>query len=370
MAKQANKKRKAVQTGDSSIRPNLALLFQKSLKTPEMRARFSFVKDFEVRRERAIDLDFLNSERFLFRYLDRLSEWNLIFFLSIPDIRYKQMVLLFYSNARFIHDETKTEIIGIESFILGKKFVVNVALLESIFELKDEGLEDERHFGTFTGRALTLDVHDRVLHLMVSWFIRPSGGKYSHIRQTDHFWLECFRRGECPNVPKIIFAEIVNNIKLIDTNELKSFTYGTILSYIFNDLGIDFTYDSPEPRKTKIGESSLRKSGFTYVNDVWERVDREAVPPPVAPPPQVQVANNEALTALITERFNALDTSIASGFTAMDNRLKNVEDRLHTLETSHSNLDLSFSTLYGQWTKFHHSQVKSDDDTSDDDDEA
>ncbi|KAK9037959.1 hypothetical protein V6N11_022855 [Hibiscus sabdariffa] len=178
-----------------------------------------------------------------------------------------------------------------------------------------------------------LDAHDRFLHLMVSWFFRPSGGKWSTIR-------------------------------------VKSFSYATVLSHIFLKEHIDCTVDLALPLTDPIDEKSLRKCKFHLVNNEWvwnpnpQDDDGDDIAPPQAPPvvvapPPVDIqalfaqlnANLDARFTAIDARFttftddvNAQFNSLDARHNAMETRFKAQEDALRRVETEVSAHHLEWSS--------------------------
>ncbi|KAK8663836.1 hypothetical protein V6N13_083641 [Hibiscus sabdariffa] len=214
-----------------------------------------------------------------------------------------------------------------------------------------------------------LDAHDRFLHLMVSWFFRPSGGKFSTIRGIDAFWIHCFRNNIRINLAQIIFTDMVYTVNHRHTNLVKSLPYGTVLSHIFLKEQIDCTVDLALPLTELIDEKSLRKCKFHLVNNEWVRNpnpqddDGDDVQPPQAPPvvaaPPVDIqalfaqlnANLDARFTAIDARFttftddvNARFNSLDAQHNAMETRFKAQEDALRRVETEVSAHHLEWSS--------------------------
>ncbi|KAL4352606.1 hypothetical protein GQ457_06G014930 [Hibiscus cannabinus] len=89
------------------------------------------------------------------------------------------MVQIFYYNARCTLNEAKIETIAIESYLIGKSYLLGVQIIANHLGLENEGLDDEtvilpnlHHPDTF---AFVLDVHDHFIHLMISWFFNLPG---------------------------------------------------------------------------------------------------------------------------------------------------------------------------------------------------
>ncbi|KAL4362840.1 hypothetical protein GQ457_04G022530 [Hibiscus cannabinus] len=82
------------------------------------------------------------------------------------------MVRIFYANSRCIVDGDIT--IGIESYIMCRTHLRDVATLANHLGLEDEGVLDETTQIPFVhapGSSVSvLDAHDRILHLLVTWW--------------------------------------------------------------------------------------------------------------------------------------------------------------------------------------------------------
>ncbi|GMI93041.1 hypothetical protein HRI_002973400 [Hibiscus trionum] len=312
-------------------------------------------------------------------------------FLSIPEFYFRILVLIFYANAKCCvnHDGVVT---GVNSYLMGKKISLDVKSICEVFKLEDEGLDDENALGhVLSGSVTALNAQDRILHLMVSWWLRPSGGKYSTIRQVDDFWIRCFRERKRPNLARIMFAEIVYLVQHCHTTLVTSFTYGTTLSYFFLQKDIDCSHDFPTPLTDPIGERSLARGKFHYFNGRWLRLSKlpseavaqlenpqgEQVPQAPPPPPQPSM---DALMTFLNEQFTGLRTDMASGFTTIDTRftsletrMTNVENRLTSLEGGHNSMNISLSTFHDEWRNSMRNDdpiMDEDEDDEDGDDDA
>ncbi|KAL4352565.1 hypothetical protein GQ457_06G007860 [Hibiscus cannabinus] len=261
-------------TSSSQAQPNLSGIFQNCFNDPnteiDLFAQFQKFKTFPIRRDRIVDFEFLSSEKINFRYMQQLRDWKFITFLKIKPQVFATLVRVFYSNARPILNADETETIAIESYFMGKPIVLDTQTIATHLGLQNTGLSEESTvfpnlypLGTSTS---VLDAHDRLLHLMVSWFSRPSGGKWSTIRGIDAFWLHCFQNDIRINLAQIIFSDIVFTVNHRHTNLVKSFSYATVLSHIFFKEQIDCTVDLALPLTDPIDEKSLRKCKFHLVN--------------------------------------------------------------------------------------------------------
>ncbi|KAK9011528.1 hypothetical protein V6N11_044376 [Hibiscus sabdariffa] len=215
--------------------------------------------------------------------------------------------------------------------------------------LKNEGLSEEAtafpNLHPPGSSAFVLDAHDRFLHLMITWFFRPSGGKWSTIRGIDAFWLHCFQNNIRINLAQIIFSDMVYTVNHRHTNLVKSFSYATVISHIFLKEHIDCSVDLALPLTDPIDAKSLRKSKFHLVNHEWIRdpnlpdVEGDDVTPPQAPPvvaapPPVDIqALFAQLNANLDARFDALDTCFTSLTEDVNARFNSLDARHNAMET-------------------------------------
>ncbi|KAL4309744.1 hypothetical protein GQ457_01G020940 [Hibiscus cannabinus] len=175
--------------------------------------------------------------------------------LTIESTTYTTMVRIFYANDRCIVDGDIT--IEIESYIIGRTLLLDVATLTNHLGLEDEGVVDETTQIPFvhalSSSVSVVDAHDRILHLLFTWWFRP--------------------------------------------------------------FGIDFSLDLASPLIYPINEKSLRKSKFQLINGEWIRDpnaqegDDNVPPPPVdAPPAPMAPPPNDALLDYLEGKFFVLDT--------------------------------------------------------------
>ncbi|KAL4383656.1 hypothetical protein GQ457_15G017960 [Hibiscus cannabinus] len=263
-------------------------------------------------------------------------------------------VRIFYSNAGPILSDDNSTTIGIESYLMGKTFSIDAQIITNHLGLEIEGVEDENtilpnliHLGT---SAFTLDAHDRFLHLMITWFFRTSGGKFSTISGVDAFWIHCFQNNVRINLAQIIFADLVYIVNYRLTKHVKSFIYATVLSHIFVKEGIDCSLDLECPLTHSINAKSLRKSKFQLVDGEWIRDlnaqegdgDKDQAPPMAAPPaaaPQVSIELNQGLVQDLNANINARFNSMEARMSVFETWFKNQEDRITSIETQFKSQD-------------------------------
>ncbi|KAK9001075.1 hypothetical protein V6N11_082867 [Hibiscus sabdariffa] len=97
-----------------------------------------YYKNFNIHREKVVDFTWLSSQAFNFR--------------------------IFYSNARCIVNDDETKTIEVESYIMGRTILLDVATIANHLGLEDEGVEDELAHIPFVhvpgSSVFDLDAHD------------------------------------------------------------------------------------------------------------------------------------------------------------------------------------------------------------------
>ncbi|KAE8696653.1 F-box/LRR-repeat protein 4 [Hibiscus syriacus] len=106
---------------------------------------------------------------------------------QLKPIVYQQLVHIFYSNAVCIQNETQCGIITIRSYLLGQYINIDPETIAFRFGLDDDGSYNETENMEYpyvpNSSVSTLrSHHDRFLHLMISWWFRPSGGSNLFIK--------------------------------------------------------------------------------------------------------------------------------------------------------------------------------------------
>ena len=109
-----------------------------------------------------------------FKYLPLLQEWKFDKLFDLEPIVYHQLVRIFYSNVVCVKNQTETETIGIRSYLLGQFLYIDSAYIANTFGLDNEGISNEKQvLGSRYKRrdsASVIDLHERFLHLMISWW--------------------------------------------------------------------------------------------------------------------------------------------------------------------------------------------------------
>ncbi|KAK9035730.1 hypothetical protein V6N11_077761 [Hibiscus sabdariffa] len=317
-------------------------------------------------------MSFLTSTAFNFRYLEQLKAWKFDAYLRLLARYYHNLVLIFYSNARCIFNEAKEEIEAVESYLMGKTFRITPKVIATSLGLEDVGLADEgpnRHIPH--GSVRDLDAHDRFLHLLITWCFRPSGGKWSTIRNVDSFWMHCFRQNTRPNLARIMFINIVDLVRDQHLVSVKSFNYRTALSYIFEKPKIDCSADLAIPLTDPINDKSLRKAGFTKFNNQW--VHNAELPQGVKPadaddPPQAPIAPPPQAFSLdpIMQYLDGKFTSLA---THMEEQFASINARLQAIESRQNSMDITLNAFRGEWRGHNLGPLVEDEDDEEKEDE-
>ncbi|XVF72012.1 hypothetical protein PTKIN_Ptkin12aG0087300 [Pterospermum kingtungense] len=90
--------------------------------------------------------------------------------------------------------------------------------------------------------AKVLKMHDRLLHLIVTYILTPLGTSYSVIQRRDYGLMFMIKSGRKPNLPTLIFNDI---LRIVEATEPCTLLYGMLLSLIFAVLKVDTSCDLP-----------------------------------------------------------------------------------------------------------------------------
>ncbi|MBA0556029.1 hypothetical protein Golob_026170, partial [Gossypium lobatum] len=99
-------------------------------------------------------------------------------FLNVSSPNYLKLVRVFLSNAKLEHYESSDSVISIISFLMGTPIRLTLEELGDYLHLPSEGSSDEKsHFDPSlfiqSGSVSKLNLHDRVLYLILTWNVRP-----------------------------------------------------------------------------------------------------------------------------------------------------------------------------------------------------
>ncbi|KAE8667313.1 Kinesin-3 [Hibiscus syriacus] len=224
--------------------------------------------------------------------------------------------------------------------------------------LDNEGLSNEKQvLGSRYKRndsASVLDLHERFLHLMITWWFRPSGGRYSTLRALDLWWLHCFENNIKINLSEIIFAEIVETVNLVPNKKLcSSLVYGCILSNLFSKAELRVGLDASFPLKKQINLLSLTRVGWVKNKETgaWVRSSTPGASSSQAPPEPDEDPEFEQLMRDIDEAedepeqpeehaqqstqmppyFQSFMETFDFRYATMDSRFTSIESHLSTM---------------------------------------
>ncbi|MBA0562581.1 hypothetical protein Golob_007613, partial [Gossypium lobatum] len=99
-------------------------------------------------------------------------------FLNISSPTYLNLVRAFFSNAKLEHDESSNSVTSIISFLMGTPIRLTLKEFSDYIHLPSRGSSDEKgHFDPSIfiqfELAFELNLYDRVLHLILTWNLRP-----------------------------------------------------------------------------------------------------------------------------------------------------------------------------------------------------
>ncbi|XVF74054.1 hypothetical protein PTKIN_Ptkin13bG0030700 [Pterospermum kingtungense] len=137
-----------------------------------------------VKAGRLVDLDFLH--KIEFPYLKAMEEFGWITYLTYGIEVFDGLVKIFYTNAMKISDEC------FSTYIMGKYYEIKRGTIAKALGIADEGEEynaykdhktlsfakkvlGKRSLRVAPRYAKVLKMHDRLLHLIVTYILTPSG---------------------------------------------------------------------------------------------------------------------------------------------------------------------------------------------------
>lgn len=206
-----------------------------------------------------------------------------------------------------------------------------------------------------------LNLHDCVLHLMLTWIFWPIQ-KHAKIWNIDYWWFDCFKSYRKPDLALLLFNDITKAIGRPLHNSV-TLPYGTYLSYLFKCLGLNLYSDVPISTTQPISYGALRHAGYNLdtTTGLWIQgngpiaqgdeemgVDMDDFSPPQAlhlgsslSTPSGDTAVLEALHAL-NARFSSFESTVSERLSSIET---NVNERLSLLE---NNMNVRFSTIEAQ----------------------
>ncbi|KAK8613698.1 hypothetical protein V6N13_101455 [Hibiscus sabdariffa] len=124
-------------------------------------------------------------------------------------------------------------------------------------------------------RATELDIHDRFLHLILTWNLRPIS-KHAVIRQLDYWWIDCFRNNRRPDLAHIMYNDITKVIgKPLTSAAPATLLFCTYISYILIKLGVPTRTDPPENHPSTLGVAAFHCCEWSKKNGEWTKTGNE-----------------------------------------------------------------------------------------------
>ncbi|XVF61077.1 hypothetical protein PTKIN_Ptkin08bG0100300 [Pterospermum kingtungense] len=202
-----------------------------------------------VKAGRLVDLDFLH--KIEFPYLKAMEEFGWITYLTSGIEVFDGLVKIFYTNAMKISDEC------FSTYIMGKYYEIKRGTIAESLGIADEGEEynaykdhktlsfakkvlGKRSLRVAPRYAKVLKMHDRLLHLIVTYILTPSGTSYSVIQRRDYWLMAMIKSGKKPNLPGLIFNDM---LRIVEATEPCTLLYGMLLSLMFAKLNVDTSCD-------------------------------------------------------------------------------------------------------------------------------
>ncbi|KAH1097199.1 hypothetical protein J1N35_014120, partial [Gossypium stocksii] len=153
------------------------------------------------------------------------------------------------------------------------------------------------------GSAFELNLHVRVLHLILTWNLIPIK-KHAKLRNMDYWWLDCFKSDRLPNLALILFNDIT-----------KAIGRGMSTNITFSH-GISTHGDTPVSSNQPISYGALHHAGYHFdaASNTWMKhnqlrenedddvdaaFDDIPAPNPVPPPPFCHMLLNHPLRLIV-----------------------------------------------------------------------
>ncbi|XVF69545.1 hypothetical protein PTKIN_Ptkin11bG0090600 [Pterospermum kingtungense] len=164
---------------------------------------------------RLVDLDFLH--KIEFPYLKTIKEFRWITYLTSRIEVFDGLVKIFYTNAMKVSDEC------FSTYIMGRYYEIKRGTIAVALGIADEREEynaykdhktlsfakkvlEKRNLRVASRYAKVLKMHDRLLHLIITYILTPSGTSYSVIQR--HFLRSGYNASEHDGEPEMDFEEM------------------------------------------------------------------------------------------------------------------------------------------------------------------
>ncbi|MBA0550546.1 hypothetical protein Golob_021484 [Gossypium lobatum] len=276
----------------------------------------------------SIPLDLGALKTMNFYHLQILRDWQWIDFLKNCSTTFENLVQAFYSNSKLEHDESDESIISINSYLMNTLICLTLEDFKNLLSLPSGGVSNEK--GPFSPALYVeshlfanLDVHDRLLHSIITWVLRPIS-KHVVIWFIDYWWIDCFKSNRPPDLTLLMFNDIT---KVIEKELGSSLTlpFGTYLFYIFTHLHIKACGDPPVKKHQLIGNPNDVPSP----EKVLPLASSSA--PPQAPSFYADTLAIFDAIRLVQDEFRGLDSKVSRLEDNMGSRLSSLEDQLAQL---------------------------------------
>ncbi|MBA0691223.1 hypothetical protein Goari_008862 [Gossypium aridum] len=290
---------------------------------------------------RPIDLPFLRDE-LDFRHLPTLNEWGWLYCLQLTGPCHDNLVRVFYFNAEFKYGDDGKTVTAITSYVMGEKVTITPAILSQYLRIPLDG--DPTFLGSFPStlilkddHASDLELHDRILHLILTWTINPTN-KHAILRKTDYWFIHCFQTKHHLNLPVLMFLNMIEVVRWpLSSN--KTLKYGTFLSFIFRQLKLKVSVDPGRAINSFIDISSVHSCGYCKEDGKW--VHKDKLQAAAAQQSQGEVQPEEEVLALppppsprtsaILDAIHGLSQHVDARFDALMPRIFYLEDQMAQL---------------------------------------
>ncbi|XVF74599.1 hypothetical protein PTKIN_Ptkin13bG0122900 [Pterospermum kingtungense] len=242
-----------------SVMKRQKLCFKQNFRSQEDQERYE--KEFvnrKVKAGRVIDWDFLTEIGF--PYLDIFEEFGWKIYLTSKGEVFENLVKVFYSNARKIAKpgcDFEFYTGRFSTYLIGKDYEISEGIIAKALAFGDMEGEKEPSLKNskvslakkVLGKICSkneLDstgifgMHDRLLHLIVTYIFEPSGTAYSRIQRRDLWWMYMIKNRKKPNVPTMILRDMM---RIVEKPNNAILLYGMVLSLVFAQLKVNTKCD-------------------------------------------------------------------------------------------------------------------------------
>lgn len=238
-----------------------------TFRNPHPRAMFDMnVSTRKITVERLWDENFLRNV-VKFEYLDRLKSWGWWNLMSLNREILSEGVRLFY----FFGDEHERNDRGqgLESryknqftiMVYGEKVVINGALINDSLDITHrqgptsipprfsstpnalhaaQVVFRNPYLTEFVSKPKDLDIHARILHLMITHTLNPRQGNHAVITKEDAFWMSHIMSGIPPNLSEFIAQKLVKGVEMCrnveDNRGRGGLPYGELVSFLIEKI--------------------------------------------------------------------------------------------------------------------------------------